>query len=430
MDIRELNMAFFDQFGNLTPDQTQGLLAAAAQILQQSGPSRTPTSIGQILGGGLQAYQGSIQQQEQLRREREAAAQQAKLLGLKVQDAESDLANQAAARKRAADLQAFYRSRGAGNPAATVPVGQTADLAPTVENASRLPSMPQAPRSIGIFQNRIAEAQALRNAGFGQEADAAEAAALKLQPKVKGWEKVTQNGRVLFAPFFEDGSSGQPVPLDVAEKLQEVNLGGTTQLVNPFTGVAAQSLQRTQSPDSAASVAATIRGQDLNFRSAGLDRAQRATTEKAPTEFQGKSAAFGLRAQEADKILTELTGKYSPAAINSKNAVESTPLLGGILGAATNYALSENDQRAEQAQRDFINAVLRQESGAAIGASEFDNARRQYFPQPNDGSKVIAQKARDRQLAIQGLNTNAGRARMSAPAAPSAGGWSIQRVGD
>lgn len=137
---------------------------------------------------------------------------------------------------------------------------------------------------------------------------------------------------------------------------------------------------------------------------------------KAPTEFQGKSAAFGARAEQADKLISELEGKYRPAAINAKNAVENTWLVGGALGAITNQlALRESDQRAEQAQRDFINAVLRQESGAAIGVSEFDNARKQYFPQPGDSSAVIKQKAANRKLAVQGLQSNAGRAAFSAP---------------
>jgi hypothetical protein len=154
----------------------------------------------------------------------------------------------------------------------------------------------------------------------------------------------------------------------------------------------------------------------------------------AMTEFQGKSAVFGDRAAEADRIISGLQGKYSPAAINSKVSVEGVPLVGGMLGAATNYALSAEDQQAEQAQRDFINAVLRQESGAAIGASEFDNARKQYFPQPNDKPENIAQKANNRRLAVAGLQRNAGPSYQqhngAAPAAPgapatNANGWAL-----
>lgn len=141
---------------------------------------------------------------------------------------------------------------------------------------------------------------------------------------------------------------------------------------------------------------------------------------KAPTEFQGKSAGFGARAEAADKIISALGDTYSPTAINAKQQAENTWLVGNALGAAANkFMLSEADQKAEQAQRDFINAVLRQESGAAIGESEFENAKKQYFPQPGDGAAVIAQKAANRKTAIQGFKNNAGRAAFSAPAAPN-----------
>ena len=43
---------------------------------------------------------------------------------------------------------------------------------------------------------------------------------------------------------------------------------------------------------------------------------------------------------------------------------------------------TDERQMFEQAERNFINAILRQESGAAIADSEFNNARKQYMPQP------------------------------------------------
>lgn len=131
-----------------------------------------------------------------------------------------------------------------------------------------------------------------------------------------------------------------------------------------------------------------------------------AAKEKPLTEFQGKSAAFADRALLADQALSKL--EYSPAALNSKSAVGRTPLIGGMLESATNAMLPAQTQQAEQAQRDFVNAVLRQESGAAIGKDEFDNARKQYFPQPGDSKEVIDQKAANRQTAIAGLQRNAG----------------------
>ena len=126
-------------------------------------------------------------------------------------------------------------------------------------------------------------------------------------------------------------------------------------------------------------------------------------TDKPMTEGQAKANLFGTRMQEADKIITELEGKYSQTAINAVSGAESIPIIGGILGMAGNAMLPKEAQQAEQAQRDFINAVLRRESGAVISDSEFASARKQYFPQPGNDKDVIAQKARARQTAIQGL---------------------------
>lgn len=149
-----------------------------------------------------------------------------------------------------------------------------------------------------------------------------------------------------------------------------------------------------------------------------------AAKRAAPTEFQGKSAIFGARAQEADRLLSGLGTDFSPAGINAKNAVGGAPLIGGALEAGANVMLSDNSQKAEQAQRDFINAVLRLESGAAIGKDEFANAKKQYFPQPGDSAEVIAQKASNRKLQIQGLLGNAGNAPI--PKAPGAAGGVIK----
>ncbi len=125
--------------------------------------------------------------------------------------------------------------------------------------------------------------------------------------------------------------------------------------------------------------------------------------DKPLNDSQAKALLFGSRMQEAEKVLTGLEGKYSPSAINAKSAAESTPLIGGLAGMAGNAMLSDAGQQAEQAQRDFINAVLRRESGAAISAGEFENARKQYFPQPEDKPGNLAQKRANRQLAIKGL---------------------------
>ena len=94
-------------------------------------------------------------------------------------------------------------------------------------------------------------------------------------------------------------------------------------------------------------------------------------------------------------------------------------------GAAANATFANpQEQQIEQAQRDFINAALRRESGAVISDAEFANARQQYFPQPGDSKQVIDQKRRNREMAIQGILMEVPKGTPS----PNAGGFSIRRL--
>jgi hypothetical protein len=135
---------------------------------------------------------------------------------------------------------------------------------------------------------------------------------------------------------------------------------------------------------------------------------------KALTESQGKAAGLASRAQEAHNILSGLEGQgvLTPGLI--KQGAEAVPLVGGALAMGVNKlpaALggpSSDQQKVEQAQRDFVNAALRVESGASISQSEFDNARKQYFPQPGDSPEVIQQKQQAREREIRSLAIQAG----------------------
>jgi hypothetical protein len=122
------------------------------------------------------------------------------------------------------------------------------------------------------------------------------------------------------------------------------------------------------------------------------------------TEGQGKAVIFGDRAEEADKIINEIGTGFSPLALSAAKNAEGIPLV----GHGVNSMLDTNTQKAMQAQRDFINAVLRLESGAKIDDSEFANGQRQYFPQPGDKPEVLAQKAANRRKEIEGLRVMAG----------------------
>lgn len=122
---------------------------------------------------------------------------------------------------------------------------------------------------------------------------------------------------------------------------------------------------------------------------------------KAPTEDQSNAALYATRMQESDKIIQDL----------EKSGVFQDPTLDARAGSGlTNWTVGAEGQKFVQAQRDFINAVLRRESGAVISPEEFANGRLQYFPQPGDKPATIEQKRRNRETAIEGIKNAAGPA--------------------
>lgn len=146
------------------------------------------------------------------------------------------------------------------------------------------------------------------------------------------------------------------------------------------------------------------------------------SADRALTDSQAKANLFGSRAKESDRIITSLEGKYWPGAVNAKVAAGEVPVIGGAAGAAANWMLTEEGQQAEQAQRDFLNAVLRRESGAVISPAEFSNGAKQYFPQPNDKPGQIAQKKRNRQLAVEGILSEVPEGKRGVYVAPAPAG--------
>lgn len=112
-----------------------------------------------------------------------------------------------------------------------------------------------------------------------------------------------------------------------------------------------------------------------------------------------KNSGFLIRTEAANKILNEMEDQGLEFI---QQNLESVPL------GAGNYFRTPEFQQFDQARRDFVNAILRRESGAVIADSEFENANKQYFPVPGDSDAVIQQKRRNRETAIQGLRVGSG----------------------
>jgi len=143
---------------------------------------------------------------------------------------------------------------------------------------------------------------------------------------------------------------------------------------------------------------------------------------KPLTEAQGNATAFGMRMAESNKLLKNLEDKGVTNTGLIRQTIGATvgvlPLVGDKLQSAVKASMnplpsvlggpSSGQQEYDQAKQNFITAVLRKESGAAIGVNEFKTEDEKYFPQAGDTDKVIAQKQSARELAIKAMGIQAG----------------------
>lgn len=121
-------------------------------------------------------------------------------------------------------------------------------------------------------------------------------------------------------------------------------------------------------------------------------------------EGQGKAAGFTDRMLQSEGILSGVNGQ---GGVQGQGTSAMQTGLSAIHGVG-NYLTSADRQKYEQAKRDFINAQLRRESGAAIAPSEFDSANKQYFPTPGDSPEVIQQKTANRRAAVEAMGREGG----------------------
>lgn len=121
---------------------------------------------------------------------------------------------------------------------------------------------------------------------------------------------------------------------------------------------------------------------------------------KPATQAQYTQAGFGQRLNTSNDQVENLTEQI-------KNI---NPVLYQIEMEKPVWLRDDWAKQYQQAMDNFINAKLRQESGAAIADSEYDKAERQYFPIAGDSDEVIDQKAENRKQVIEQFKKAAGPA--------------------
>lgn len=406
----------------------QGLLTAGAALLGGRG------NLGEILGGGLlagsQGYQGGLAQQQQ-QAIRQVQAQQIGLENQKMQSAISRPGQIAASIARA-------RTRQGGSGGAAAPTILSRNQLPRVgdprppSTAPQAPSQQAAPPTDDPFSFHYETAKQLTTDGFPDEAKQEYEIAMKFRPEVSDVVEMDVGGKRVMVQLFKDGRAPQVLDgyAPKAEKLNFQNTGGSTVALDPFTGKPVNTLRNTQSPDSVASVAqqerSSRRADERAREATDAGRNQVVQSDEGPVlvntrtgtgktilapggqrlagvqkplnDAQSKAYLFGSRMQESNEVLKELA-KDENGNTTTSHPMARAPLLGNVVNAFQ----GENRQMLDQAKRDFMSAVLRRESGAAIADSEYSNADKQYFPQIGDSPAVIEQKSRNRQLALDGI---------------------------
>lgn len=127
----------------------------------------------------------------------------------------------------------------------------------------------------------------------------------------------------------------------------------------------------------------------------GTTTVQQGGSPKPLTEGQSKDAVYVTKAQGALPALNQHANELlNPVA----RAVE-----GDATGVARGALQSEEYQQARQAGLEFLAAILRKDTGAAVTASEEDMYGRIYLPIPGDLPAVLQQKEQARNRAVEAI---------------------------
>lgn len=428
--------------------QSAGLLAFAANMFNAGGPSRTPVSFGQAVASGLGGMQQAQQQAELLARQKQEQEMQQQMYKMKLEEMQKAIADQQQMKQAMID---YAKQRNQPMQPKDEQFRMDMPLSDYQKSAapSDLPSFygkQPAPQQAQTMQQpsspvhaRISELNSMADfmESRGISGDQYRAKAIELQkllPKYSTDFRVARgaDGQLRNFVLADDGTL-KDTGTAVADKLHFADNGQQILAVDQYTGVPQIVSRKMQTPDSMATNATTRRGQDMehersfaptwnnevgafvgrptkaNPNGVKIDLAGYQKEDKPLTEVQAKAVTFASRMNRANETINKLSADGIDKSSAGKQFMEAIPFIGDGLGNIYNDFLPNKIQQLDQAKRDWINANLRNESGAAIGKDEFASADKQYFAQIGDKPEVILQKALNRKMAEEGMRAQAGR---------------------
>lgn len=148
---------------------------------------------------------------------------------------------------------------------------------------------------------------------------------------------------------------------------------------------------------------------------------------KPTTEGEKSAAGYLSRMRAAESIMDGLALDGTTSRSIASLLVAGSDIEGMVL--------SDEQSKLLQAQRDWVRAKLRKESGAVIGPEEMADEIRTYFPLPGESDAVVEQKRKSRLEAERQMEIMAGRESgaagpaTDAPASPEpTSGGAVEKV--
>ena len=135
-------------------------------------------------------------------------------------------------------------------------------------------------------------------------------------------------------------------------------------------------------------------------REARLAAARENRTDKPPSAANLRTFSFYMRAKDSVDTLDSIESDVQKLGLWNQTRMAFAP----------NFLQTQLGQIYEQAQRQFTEARLRKDSGAAIPEHEYDNDRRTYFVRPGDSNETLERKRAARANLLKSLQNESGRA--------------------
>lgn len=360
-------MSLLDMFNGLDDPRMVGLLAMASGMSQpdQRIPGRTPFGLALNNGmmAGAQAFQTAkrAKTDEELKREeialkRMLATSEVEKNTLERQKMEVLIAEAARKQQLAQQQQQFFASLGqpvTGPQAASAAGGPTNAAAELVGRPMPFPpDMAQRAAALGIELDKVKAIVESQNWG---------------RPEVaRTLDTIDEQGRPV--TLKEDKFGGRiGSPMGQWKAPMSMGLGNRNALVDPVSGGERASFAIGQSPDSAASVAATLRGQNMTAGTA----AQR-------LEFD--------RSQTGKPVMHDGSWYYPPTFSQPGGAMVTPPGQNPPKGSA---ALAQKNAGAALQLVDKADKLLPDATGSYFGAG-LDTAG-QVFGKSTKGAQTIAE---------------------------------------